>query len=197
MRTRPGKSDPKVALESRWISFAQSLRSSGVRRVREAVGQPVDDRKPGVHLERETAVRCRDEGLPADPERLRDELPLLLAVADVLDDGIREDDVERAVEERERERVTLNVADSRIALAKPKSVVQAECRDPLRPRVELLEEVQRRAVVALVEAELVRADVQHGRLLGGLELVEEELELALSGAHRDGIRESHGPASGP
>ena len=70
-----------------------------------------------MHLEREAAVRRGDEGAPADAQRLADELPLPLAAADVLDDGVREHDVELAVGERQRERVALHVADARVALA--------------------------------------------------------------------------------
>ena len=78
-----------------------------------------------------------------------------------------------------------------VARAEARAVLEPERRDPLRPRVELLEEVQRRAAVALAEGELVRADVEHGRLRGRLELVEEQPELAPAGAEGHGIGEAH------
>ena len=92
----------------------------------------MDERQPGVHLDREPEVRRGDERLPGDAERLLDEAPLLLAAPDVLDHRVREDDVELSVLERQRERVALDVAHLRVPLPKPRSLVQAEGRDPLR-----------------------------------------------------------------
>jgi hypothetical protein len=74
----------------------------------------------------------------------------------VLDHGVGEDDVELAVGERQRTRVALHVADLRIARAEPGTIVEPERRDPLGPRIALLEKVQRSAPVALAEGELVR-----------------------------------------
>ena len=110
-----------------------------------AVGQPVDERQPRVHLDREPAVRRRHEDAARDAQRLLDEAPLRLAAADVLDHGVREDDVEGAVRERQLERVALDVRDGGVALAEPLAGVQAERGDPLRPGVVLLEEVERAA----------------------------------------------------
>ncbi len=69
--------------------------------------------------------------------------------------------------------------------------MEAERRDPFRPRVVLLEEVERPAAATLAEATLVRADVQHGGLRRGVQLVEEEPQLALARAEGDGVDESH------
>ena len=96
-----------------------------------------------------------------------------------------------AVFEGKVARVALDIANAGVARAKAVPVVEAERGDPLRPRVALLEEVQRAAAVALAEAELVRADVEHGRVRCGLQLVEEEAQLALSRPQGDGIGEPH------
>src|SRR6187431_938839 len=162
-----------------------------VHTVRDGVGQPVDERKTGVHLDRKAPVRRRDEDMATDADGLGDELPLALASSDVLDDGVREHDVERAVLERQRTRVSLDVRDARIPRAEAGAVVQPERRDPLGPGVELLEEVHRRAAVALAEAELVRADVEHRRVRRRSQLLEEEAKLALARAQRDRVDEPH------
>ena len=104
-----------------------------------------------MHLDRKPAVRRRDERPAGDAERLLDEAALLLAPADVLDHRVREDDVELAVRERQLERVALDVADARVSLPKPRSFVQADGRDPLLPRVQLLEEVERPATTGARE----------------------------------------------
>jgi hypothetical protein len=59
-------------------------------------------------------IRRRDEDTAPDPDRLGYELPLALASADVLDDGVRKDDVERAVGERQRARIALYVRNLRV-----------------------------------------------------------------------------------
>ena len=79
-------------------------------------------------------------------------------------------------------------ADVRVARAEARAVVEPERGDPLRPRVVLLEEVQRPAAVALAEPELVGADVEHGRLRRRAQLVEEEPQLALARAEGDRSR---------
>src|SRR5262245_26486167 len=65
-----------------------------IHAARRRVRQPVDERKTGVHLDRKAAVRRRDEGATTYANGLGDELPLALASSDVLDDGVREHDVE-------------------------------------------------------------------------------------------------------
>src|SRR6187455_2650024 len=170
---------------------ADSLAHGGVRAMRDPVGEPVHEGKARVHLDRKAAVRRGDEDAPADPDHLGDELPLAFATADVLDDGVGEHDVERAVLERQSARVALDVRDLRISRAEPGAIVQPERGDPLRPGIELLEEVHRRAPVALPEAELVRSDVEHRRLRRGSQLLEEEAQLALSRAQRDRVGEPH------
>jgi hypothetical protein len=71
-----------------------------------------------VNLDRKAAVRRRDERAPANADGFRHHLPLAGAFADVLDHGVREDDVELAVGERERACVTLDVPDA-VARWKP------------------------------------------------------------------------------
>src|SRR5262245_53146071 len=46
------------------------LAGRAVHAVRDRIGQPVDERKPGVHLDRKTAVRRRDEDAAADADGL-------------------------------------------------------------------------------------------------------------------------------
>ena len=127
-----------------------------------------------------------------DAERLLDEAALLLAAADVLDHGVREDDVELAVRERQVEGVALDVARARVALPEPRPFVQAERRDPLRPGVELLEEVERPATAPLLaEGGVVDSDVQHRGLRGRRHRLHEERELAPPRTQRDGVGEAH------
>ena len=83
----------------------------------DGVRQPVDNGKVRVHLDREPAVRRRDERPPADPERLGDEALLLILPAHVLDHRVREDDVEDTILERQLERVGLDVARLGVARA--------------------------------------------------------------------------------
>src|SRR5439155_10462515 len=121
----------------------------------QALGKPVDEREPGVYLDRESPVRRREKHPSPDTQGLGDEPALLLARADVLDHGVREHNVELAVAEREVERIPLDVADRRVADAEARSVVQAARGDPIGPGMERLEEVERRAPGALAEPELV------------------------------------------
>jgi hypothetical protein len=144
-----------------------------------------------MDLDRETAVRGRDEDPAADPERLRYEPALLLSAADMLDHRVREHDVELAVGERERACVSLHVADARIAGTEALTVLEPEGGDALGPRVVLLEEVERAASLLLAEAELVCADVEDRRLGRRLELVEEQLQLAPPRPERDRVDEPH------
>ena len=127
----------------------------------------------------------------ADADRFGHEPALSLASADVLDHGVREHDVELTVPERKLARVPLHVADPGVARAEALTVMEPQRGDALRPRVALLEEVQRPAAVSLAEAELVRPDVEHGRLLRGLKLVQEQPELPLARAEGDGIDDPH------
>ncbi len=144
-----------------------------------------------MHLDREAAVRRRDEHASTDPKRLRHELALPHASAHVLDHGVREDDVERAVREGQSARVALDVRDVRIAGSEPFAVVQAQRRDALGPRIALLEEVHRGAAVSVPEAELVGPDIEHRGSGGRPQLVEKEPQLSLSRAQRDGVGEPH------
>ena len=119
---------------------------------------------------------------------------LPLPVADVLDHGVREDDVEGPVGKREGTRVALDVGDLRIPLAEPDAVVQPERGDPLAPGIELLEEVVRpaaRLASGAAEADLVGADVEHRGRRGRAHLVEEEPQLPAARPERDGIDEIH------
>ena len=191
IRTLPGKSAAKLRRVRRCTSVANSFPAARYTRCDDRVGEPVHERQSRVHLDRKPAVRRRDEHAATDPERLRDELALARASAHVLDHGVREDDVERAVREGQRARVALDVRDVRIAGAEPFAVVQAERRDALRPGIALLEEVHRRAAVSVPEAELVGSDVEHGRRGGRSQLVEKEPQLSLSRAQRDGVGEPH------
>ena len=84
----------QVASGSQWTSGSRVCTSSGNRRF-------------GVVMKTRRPTRSAS----------RDEAALPLAAADVLDDGVREDDVELAVGERQRERVALHVPISGIALA--------------------------------------------------------------------------------
>ena len=157
----------------------------------EPLRQPVHERQPRVHLEREPAVRRRHERAARHAQRLGDEAPLLLAPADVLDHGVRERDVEGAVLEGQREGVALDVARLAIALAETLALVQPERGDPRRPGVELLEEVERAAARVLAEAEVVDSDVEHRRLLGRRHRLHEEAELPPPGAERDAVGQGH------
>ena len=80
----------------------ECLPGGTVDAVRHGIGQPVDDGEPRVHLDREATVRRRDEHAATDPESLRDELPLTRSPTEMLDHGVREDDVERPVREGKR-----------------------------------------------------------------------------------------------
>ena len=79
-----------------------------------------------MELDGEPAVRRRDEHPPADAQRLGDEGALALGRADVLDDRVREDDVEGAVGKGQRARVPLDVGDVRVGGAEAGAVVEAE-----------------------------------------------------------------------
>jgi hypothetical protein len=159
--------------------------------MRDRVREPVNEREPRVHLDGEAPVRRGDEHAPPDPDRLRHEPTLAHGAADVLDHGVREDDVELTVRERERTGVALDVPDPRVANPEALALVEAERGDPVRPRVELLEEVERPATAPLAEAELVRADVEDRGLRGRAELVEEQLQLPPPGPERDRVDEPH------
>ena len=145
-----------------------------------------------MHLDREAAVRGREEDAPPDAKRLRDEESLPRAVAHVLDHRVREDDVELSVGEGKRAGVSLDVADVWIASAERRAVLEPERRDLLWPRVQLLEEVERPAAVALPEPELVGPDVEDAGARSRLKLLEEEPELAPAGAQRDRVDKAHG-----
>src|SRR5262249_33503414 len=134
---------------------------------------PVDERKPRVHLDGKAAVGRGNEDLASDAQRLEDEPALTFSSTDVLDDGVREHDVELAVGEGQRAGVALDVANPWIARPDPGPVLQPERGHALRPRVVLLEEVECVAPVPLPEGELVRPDVEDRGLGGGAQLVEE------------------------
>ena len=191
MRTRPGKSDSKRTSRQQAQLGRGVLACSAIGAIGERVREPVDERQARVHLDREPAVGRRQEHAAPDAERLRDEPSLALAAAHVLDHRVREDDVELAVRERQRARVTLHVLDRGVASPEARAVVKPESGDPLGPRVVLLEEVHRPAAVALAEAELVGSDVENRRVRVRSQLVEEQLQLPPAGAERDGIGEPH------
>ena len=148
--------------------------------VRGSLRQPVDERQPRVHLDREPPIGRRQEHAPADAERLRHEEPLPLDVSHVLDHRVRVDDVERLVAERERATVALDVGDIRIPEAEARAFVEAEGRDPLTPGVELLEDVVRptaRLAPFGTEPDLVDADIENRRVGGRTQLVHEKPKL--------------------
>ena len=100
-----------------------------------------------------------------------------------------------------RTRRPATYAISGIAAPEAGAVVEAERRDPAGPRVELLEEVVRaaaRLAAVAAEADLVDADVEHGRRRRRPHLVEEEPQLPPARAERDGVDELHpGEGTGP
>jgi len=196
---QPEVDDPHLSREERLeAAFRQqvdlrrrALPYPPVDAVGDPVREPVHEGKPRVDLDREAAVRRRDEHAAPDPQRLGDEALLALSTADVLDHRVREHDVERTVLEGERARVALHIADFRVAGTKAGAVVETERGDALRPRIHLLEEVERPAAVALAEGELVGTDIEHRGVGSRVQLLEEELELAPSGAKGDLIDEPH------
>ena len=101
---------PQVGRAEQVVLPRPRLPGEVVRAAGEMLGQPVDERQPRVDLDREPAVGRRQEHPSADAQRLAHERLLPLAAADVLDHGVRVDDVERAVRERQRARVALDVA---------------------------------------------------------------------------------------
>ena len=160
----------------------------------ERLRQPVDERQPRVHLDREPAIRRREEDPSPDPQRLPDERLLPLAPADVLDHGVRVDDVERVVGKGEGAGVALHVGDRRVPLPEPGAVVEPERRDPLRPRIALLEEVVGRAAALaarLSDRHLVDPDVEHRRRRVGAHQLEEQRELPPARTERDRVGEPH------
>ena len=191
MRTRPGKSAGRLPRVRRCTLRREPLPGRAINRVRQRVGQPVDERKTRVHLDREATVGRRDEHASPYTKRLAHEAALALAAADVLDHRIREHDVELAVTERKGARVPLDVPNARVARTEPLAVLQPERGDPLWPGVARLEEVERATPVALAERKLVGPDVEHGGLSGRPQLVEEQPQLPLPRAQGDGISESH------
>ena len=79
MRTGPGNSDRKVGRPEEVVLPRPRLPREVVCAPRQGLGQPVDEREPRVHLDREPAVRRRDEDPPTDAQRLADERLLALA----------------------------------------------------------------------------------------------------------------------
>ena len=194
MRTGTGKERAQLGGAEKVVLLRPGLPREVVGTRGERLGQPVDERQPRVHLDREPAIRRREEDPPPDPQRLADERLLPLAPADVLDHGVRVDDVERAVGKRERAGVALHVGDRRVPLPEPGAVVEPERRDPPRPRIALLEEVVGRAAALaarLADRHLVDPDVEHRRRRVGPHQLEEERELAPARAERDRVGEPH------
>ena len=134
-----------------------------------ALGQPVDEREPRVHLDREPAVRRRDEDATPDAQRLADER---LAAAR---------DRRRARSRRSSSTTSKAPSANGSAHASPWTYAMPRIARPgsaspswrpsavirSRPGVVLLEEVVRRAAAlaaGLAERDLVDADVEHRRL---------------------------------
>ena len=113
-----------------------------------------------MHLDGEAPIRRRDEDTAPDPDRLGHELPLALASADVLDDGVRKDDVELAVGEGQRARIALHVWNLWVTGTEAGAVVEAERRDPIGRGVQLVEEEPK---LALARAEGDGVDESHRR----------------------------------
>ena len=139
-----------------------STSSNGITRSRARRGQPVHEREQRVHLEREPPVRRRDEDAACDAAELVHEPPLPVAAAgDVLDDRVREAEVERAVGERQLAPVGSNRvhlwerSDEAIELG------VADGGDPVGPGIHRLEEVVARAAA---ERRIGHADVDDRRL---------------------------------
>src|SRR3954451_4504647 len=98
-----------------------------------------------MHLEREEAVRRRDKGALRDAAELVHESQLLCSAADMLDDGVREADVERLVGEREIAAVGLYHGHLWKRRRKRVEGGDPDGSDALGPGIESLEEVVRRA----------------------------------------------------
>jgi len=58
----------------------EALSDSAIHAVRKTIGEPVHQRKPRVHFDREATVRSRDEHPAAYADRLRHQLLLPLAI---------------------------------------------------------------------------------------------------------------------
>ncbi len=156
------------------VEAARSKQAVAARARRE----PVRERQQRVRVEREPAVRRRHEHAPGDAAELGDELPLTFApTGDVLDDRVREAEVERAVGERQLAAVRADRGDEREGGGEAVELGVADGGDPLRPRVEGLEEVVARAAS---EGRVGDADVDDGRLRAGPVQVEEEAKLPLA-----------------
>ena len=111
-----------------------STSSNGDQPLARARRQPVHERQQRVHLEREPAVRRRHEHAPRDAAELVHEAPLPLAAAgDVLDDGVREAEVELAVGERQLAAVGAHGAHLRERGREPVELGVPDAGDPLRP----------------------------------------------------------------
>ena len=135
-----------------------------------------------MHLDRKETVRSGHEHPARDACELVDELPLPFAAAvDVLDDRVREPDVELDVAERQGASVGANRPDCGERRAEPVELGVADRRDPLRPRIAGLEEVVGRAGA---ERSVGDADVDDGRLGPGLKQLEEEAQLLLAASQR-------------
>ena len=110
---------------SRWFSFAHGLRARSYARCASRVRQPVDERQARVHLDREPAVRRRHEGAPGDAQRLVDEAALLRSRPPTCSITAFEKTTSNSPSAKgRRERVALDVARLRVALAEARPFVQ-------------------------------------------------------------------------
>ncbi len=95
-----------------------------------------------MRVDREPAVRGGNKDAPGDPAELLDEAPLLAPPArDVLDHGVREAELERAVGEGERAPVRLHDGHPRKRRGEAVEPGVADGGDLPRPGVARLEEV--------------------------------------------------------
>ena len=176
----------ELARAERVEHVVEAARAQQRARARGPSRKPVDERQQRVRVDREPAVRRRHEDLPGDAAELGDEPPLPVpAAGDVLDDGVREAEVELAVGERQLAPVGADRRDGREGGGEAIELGVADGGDPLGPRVERLEEVVARAAA---ERRVGDADVDDGRLRAGLEEVEEEAQLPLPAPQRDASR---------
>ena len=137
-----------------------------------------------MDLDRKTSIRRGDEDAPGDPAELVHEPALGVPVADVLDDSVREGDLELCVGERERATIGANGRHAGKRGLEPLEILRRDSRDPLGPGVDRLEEVMR-SVHPLAGPAVGDPDVHDRRLRCRRHVLEEELHLSAPTPSRD------------
>ncbi len=184
-RTGTGNSSRRSPGPRRWFSFAHGIRARSYTRPATGSGSQWTSGSRVCTSIGNQRFGCREEHATPDPQRFADECLLPVPPADVLDHGVRVDDVEGVVGERQGARVALDVRDTRVPLPEARAVVETERREPRRPRICLLEDVVGRAAAlaaGLTERDLVDPDVEHRRLGSRPHELPEQGELAPSRA---------------